>query len=85
LRNAATLANQVAALDAAGDAQARTAASGLYHVTTAIAMAWEAAQCKSARRLALAQAVLQHRVLPRDPLALSRDDDVPLTLLEPIS
>ncbi len=83
LRNAAALASQVAALDAAGDAQARTAASGLYHVTTAIAMAWEAAQCKSARRLALAQAVLKHRVLPRDPLALAQDDDVPLALLEP--
>ncbi|HEY9207680.1 MAG TPA: DNA alkylation response protein, partial [Acidovorax sp.] len=48
---------------------ARQAASGLYHCTTAIAMAWEAGQTGSAERLRLSQLVLAHRVLPRDPLA----------------
>ena len=51
-----------------GDVLARQAASGLYHCTTAIAMAWEAAHTGSAERLRLSQLVLLHRVLPRDPL-----------------
>ena len=58
---------------------ARQAASALYHVTTATAMAWEAAQAALPRRLRLARQVLQHRVLPRDPLStdvelVSEDD-----------
>ncbi|MEY2808638.1 MAG: hypothetical protein RLZ66_149 [Pseudomonadota bacterium] len=58
---------------------ARQAASALYHVTSATAMAWEAAQAALPRRLRLARQVLQHRVLPRDPLSadvelLSEDD-----------
>ncbi|MCM2346506.1 acyl-CoA dehydrogenase family protein [Acidovorax soli] len=52
-----------------GERLARQAASGLYHCTTAIAMAWEAGQTGSAERLRLSQLVLAHRVLPRDPLA----------------
>ncbi len=32
-------------------------------------MAWEGARIGSARRMRLAQLVLLHRVLPRDPLA----------------
>jgi len=52
-----------------GDAVARQVASALYHVTTAIAMAWEASGMASARRMRLAQAVLRQRVLPQDPLA----------------
>lgn len=51
-----------------GDVLARQAATGLYNCTTAIAMAWEAAQTGSAERLRLSQLVLLHRVLPRDPL-----------------
>ncbi|MPN63417.1 hypothetical protein SDC9_211176 [bioreactor metagenome] len=47
---------------------ARQAATALYNCTTAIAMAWEAAQTGSAERLRLSQLVLLHRVLPRDPL-----------------
>jgi acyl-CoA dehydrogenase len=67
LARAAALARQAAA--AGGDRLARQAASGLYHVTSAIAMAWEAQRTGSADRLRWAQLVLQHRVLPRDPLA----------------
>lgn len=54
-----------------GEYLARSAASGLYHCFTAIAMAWEASQIQCAQRLRWAQLVLLHRVLPRDPLAVS--------------
>ncbi|SEA82884.1 acyl-CoA dehydrogenase family protein [Acidovorax soli] len=57
-----------------GEWLARQAASGLYHCTTAIAMAWEAGKTGSSERLRLSQLVLAHRVLPRDPLA---DSGVP--------
>ena len=53
---------------------ARQAASALYNVTAAAAMAWEAARLGDARRLALARMVMQHRVLPRDPLARADAD-----------
>ena len=76
VRNRAlALAAQVADAEGSADASARAAASGLYHVTTAIAMAWEAGQTGSARRLRLAQCVVKHRVLPQDPLAFSGGDD----------
>ena len=52
-----------------GDALARRAASALYHVTTACAMAWESRQLGKPQRLALARLVLAHRLLPQDPLA----------------
>ncbi|MFC4168511.1 acyl-CoA dehydrogenase family protein [Teichococcus aestuarii] len=48
---------------------ARQAASALYHLTSAAALAWEAGQLGLPERLALARLVLRHRVLPRDPLA----------------
>ncbi len=51
------------------DAAARTAASALYHLSSAIAMAWEAGRCGSARRMRIAQLVIRHRLLPQDPLA----------------
>lgn len=50
---------------------ARQVASGLYNCTSAIAMAWEACHMEGAaarERMRLAQLVLLHRVLPRDPL-----------------
>ena len=53
-----------------GEAAARQAASALYHLFTATAMAWEAGRIGSARRMHLAQWVLRQRVLPRDPLAV---------------
>ena len=60
---------------AQGDpALARQAASALYHVTSAAAMAWEAGRLRDTRRLALARMVLRHRVLPRDPLAPADPD-----------
>lgn len=61
-------------------ALARQAASALYHVTSAAAMAWEAARLRDATRLDLARLVLRHRVLPRDPLEAG-DPDIPDALL----
>jgi hypothetical protein len=60
------LAEQAAA--EGGVAITRQAASALYHLTSAVAMAWEARRADQPRRLALARAVLTHRLLPRDPL-----------------
>jgi acyl-CoA dehydrogenase len=50
-------------------ALARAAASALYHLASAAAMAWEGARSGDPNRAALARMVLRHRVLPRDPLA----------------
>ncbi|MFO1214631.1 MAG: acyl-CoA dehydrogenase family protein [Burkholderiaceae bacterium] len=61
-------ADRVAASGDAGDALARQVGSSLYHLTTAVAMAWEAGGMQSARRMHLAQLVLRQRVLPQDPL-----------------
>ena len=50
---------------------ARQAASALYHITSAIGLAREAATCWTPHRRVLAQMVLTHlthRLLPRDPL-----------------
>jgi acyl-CoA dehydrogenase len=48
----------------------RRAATALYNITTAILMAWEAAQAAGDyRRLALAHMVLKHRIWPNDPLS----------------
>ncbi|RKK02151.1 DNA alkylation response protein [Pseudoroseomonas wenyumeiae] len=77
LGNGAALPEAAPALDRAialadraqeDPALARQAASALYHLTSAAAMAWEAARLGTPRRLALARLVLRHRVLPRDPL-----------------
>ena len=55
---------------AAGDpALARQAATALYNVTSAAALAWEAASFGDPARHALAADVLRYRVLPNDPLA----------------
>ncbi len=80
LEIAATLPEAPALLDRAialareagrpgGGALVRQAASAIYHVTAAAAMAWEAQRLGDEDRLTLARMVLQHRVLPRDPLA----------------
>jgi acyl-CoA dehydrogenase len=51
------------------EANARQAASGLYHVASAILMAWEAAQPGAdARRALYARFVLEHRLSAQDPL-----------------
>jgi acyl-CoA dehydrogenase len=60
---------------AKADALARQAASGLYHITSAIGLAHEAAKARLPHRLALARMVLAHRLLPRDPLDPAIDDD----------
>jgi acyl-CoA dehydrogenase len=75
ITRAAAVASRVAEAGGAGDHAARQAASALYHVTTATAMAWEASRLNSARRMRLAQLVLRERLLPRDPLAV--DDTEP--------
>jgi alkylation response protein AidB-like acyl-CoA dehydrogenase len=64
-----------AASGSEGGAMVRQAASALYHLTSAAAMAWEAARLDDQRRLALARMVLTHRVLPRDPLAAMPEMD----------
>ncbi|MBP6878827.1 MAG: acyl-CoA dehydrogenase family protein [Phenylobacterium sp.] len=67
---------------AQGDvAQTRQAASALYHLTSAAALAWEAKRLEAPHRLALARAVLAHRVLPRDPLAAASAEDPDLAPL----
>jgi hypothetical protein len=84
LPDALPLFDRAAALAARAQdnpALARQAASTLYHLTSAAAMAWEAARLADPARLALAEAVLRHRALPRDPLA-EADEAVPDTLLD---
>jgi len=70
LARAVDRAAQVAAAGPDGDALARQVGSSLYHLTTAVAMAWEAGGTASARRMHLAQLVLRQRVLPQDPLGI---------------
>jgi alkylation response protein AidB-like acyl-CoA dehydrogenase len=52
---------------------ARQSASALYHITSAIGLAHEAAKAGAPHRLALARMVLNHRLLPRDPLGSDED------------
>ena len=61
----------------------RQMASTLYHVTSAIGLAHEAAKIGAPHRLALARMVLKHRLLPRDPLARDDDEDLLPAILEP--
>jgi acyl-CoA dehydrogenase len=62
-------AERVAA-EPALEANARQAASGLYHVTSCILMTWEAARpAADARRALYARFVLEHRLSAQDPLA----------------
>jgi acyl-CoA dehydrogenase len=65
-----TVARAAAAAEAGerGDVLAREVGSSLYHLSSAVAMAWEAGGMTSARRMRLAQLVVRHRLLPRDPL-----------------
>jgi acyl-CoA dehydrogenase len=83
LGRALTLAAQVAEAHGRSDSAARQAATGLYHATTAIAMAWEAGRTNSARRMRIAQLVLQQRLLPHDPLAMADEPAWLAPLLEP--
>jgi alkylation response protein AidB-like acyl-CoA dehydrogenase len=65
----------------ANEAQARQAASALYHVASAAIMAWEAKRTNDRNRARLARLVLEHRVLPRDPLDCEAPDTAALTRL----
>ncbi len=48
---------------------ARAAASSLYHIVTMAGLRWEARYANLPLRSLLAEQVLQHKLLPRDPLA----------------
>lgn len=67
MARAVTLAN--AAVADGGETLARRAASALYHLSSAVTMAWESARIGTPDRMLLARLVLQHRLLPADPLA----------------
>ncbi len=69
LPEAGGLLDRAVALARSGDgAVARQAASALYHVVSAAALAWEGQALGDEARVALARDVLRERVLPRDPL-----------------
>jgi len=69
--------------EARQDEQVRQAGSALYHICSAIFMAWEAGrQASDRRRLALAHLVLQHKLLPRDPLGLQAGGPLLARLLD---
>ncbi|MCH9675393.1 MAG: acyl-CoA dehydrogenase family protein [Gammaproteobacteria bacterium] len=74
---AVALAEQIG--NSGNETLARRAADALYHITSAVLLAQEGARLGAAggdaRRLILARMVLEHRLLPQDPLAVSRDDD----------
>jgi acyl-CoA dehydrogenase len=71
LRRTAAFATEAGG--SANEVLARQAASALYHATTAVAMAWEAARAGDGRRLVLANMVLKHRLAARDPLSPATD------------
>jgi acyl-CoA dehydrogenase len=52
-------------------AEARRAASALYHAASAVLLAWEGTRGADARRALMARCVLEHRLAPRDPLGSS--------------
>ena len=61
------------------DTLARKASDALYHITSALLLAREGAQLGAkgddARRLILARMVIDHRLRPQDPLAITQDED----------
>ncbi len=69
----ALLAKWRARVDNEGDA--RRATSLLYHVASAVALAWEGGRIHEmrgdARRLLLSRMVIDHRVSPSDPFQLT--------------
>jgi acyl-CoA dehydrogenase len=70
------LAREVAAR-AENESEARRATSLLYHVASAVALAWEGARIHEmrgdARRLLLSRLVIDHRVSPSDPFRLAEN------------
>jgi hypothetical protein len=73
---AVSFAREVAAR-AENEAEARRATSLLYHVASAVALAWEGARIDQmrgdARRLLLSRLVIDHRVSPSDPFRLAEN------------
>jgi acyl-CoA dehydrogenase len=66
-----SLAERVAAAPAL-EANARQAASALYHMASAVLMAWEASHPNvDARRALLARLILDHRLSAQDPLEMA--------------
>jgi acyl-CoA dehydrogenase len=73
LNRALDFAERVAS-EPALEADARRAASGLYHAASSVLMAWEASRPGAdARRALIARLVLDHRLGTRDPLAPATD------------
>ena len=74
---AVSVADEIAA--SGNETLARRAADALYHVTSAVLLAQEGAELgamgEDARRLVLANMVLNHRLRPQDPLAMPADED----------
>jgi len=74
LESALDFAERVAA-EPALEANARAAASALYHATSAVVMTWEASRPgNDARRALLARLVLDMKLSAKDPLQPSRRD-----------
>ncbi|MDO9313692.1 MAG: acyl-CoA dehydrogenase family protein [Burkholderiaceae bacterium] len=80
---ALALTEQLAQTRGADDHAARQAASALYHITSATAMAWEASKLGDANRMRLAQLVMRHRVLAQDPLQAEAPEPWLIQLLDP--
>ena len=72
LGRAISFAENVAS-DPAQEDKARLAVNALYNATSAVLLAWEGSQSGrnhgDARRMLLARMVLDHRLLPQDPMA----------------
>ncbi|MEL6373095.1 MAG: acyl-CoA dehydrogenase family protein [Pseudomonadota bacterium] len=64
------------------EALARSAASALYHLASATFLAWEGQRLGDPDRAQLAAMVVEHRLMPRDPL--SHDNHDPTAGLEPL-
>jgi len=88
------------AMDGGREADARRATGGLYHVASAVLLAWEGVRVHEARgdarRLVLSRLVLEHRLTARDPLAATAGafearaaelllDDRPVPLAEAVA
>jgi GNAT superfamily N-acetyltransferase len=79
LKSALDFMNDVAA-DRAKEADVRQAASAVYNATSATVLSWESAKiegmtnARAGSRRAIAESVLRHKLLPRDPLARAHDE-----------
>ena len=85
---AIAFARQVAS-DAAHEADARKATSTLYHVASAVTLAWEGAHIHArrgdARRLLLSKLVVDQRLTPADPFGVGTGGGVGDMVLQGIS